>query len=101
MLEELARDILIGGIVMGELNRDLEKIERIHGHPARAVRLLNDAAARQRLVAVKDSNVIEAQKPALENVVAFGILAVHPPGEIQKQLLKYALKKKQVGLATR
>ena len=39
--------------------------------------------------AAADKLRVEAEKAALEDVVAVGVLAVDPPGEIDKQFLKY------------
>ena len=40
----------------------------------------------QGLAAVEDADVVEAQEAALEDVAAFRVLPVDPPGEIQHQL---------------
>ena len=61
-------------------------------HPAGAVRLFDGAARGQGLAAIEDADVVEAEKAALENVVAFGVFAVHPPGEVQQQLVEDALE---------
>ena len=50
------------------------------------------AAAGQRLAAVEDADVVEPEKAALEDVVALGVLAVHPPGEIEQQFVEDALE---------
>ena len=47
-----------------------------------------NAAIGQRLGAVEHADVVQAQESAFENVVAFGVLAVHPPGEIHQQLME-------------
>src|SRR6266851_3572360 len=43
--------------------------------------------------AVEDADVVQAQKSALENVAAFAVLAVDPPGEVEHQLVEDPLKK--------
>ena len=68
MLEELAGDIFVGGIVLGEFQRDRQHVETIHAHPAGAVGLLDMSAGGQRLAAVEDADIVEAEKAALENV---------------------------------
>ena len=50
------------------------------------------AAGRQRRAAVEDADIVEPEKPALEDVAALGVLAVHPPGEIQHQLVEDAFE---------
>ena len=81
---------------MRQLGRDGQHVERVHRHPARAVGLLEVAARRQRRAAIEHADVVEAQEAALEDVHAFGILAVHPPGEVQQQLLEDALEERAI-----
>jgi hypothetical protein len=47
MLEELGRDVLVHMVVLGELERDAHEVERVHRHPAGAVRLVDMAAGWQ------------------------------------------------------
>ena len=68
MLEEFGGDVFIDGIVQRQLERDAHQVERIHRHPARAVGLIDEAAGRQRLAAVEDADVVEAQESALEHL---------------------------------
>ena len=99
MLEEFAGDVLVHVIVLGELERDAHQVERIHRHPAGAVGLVDVAAGRQPRAAVEDADVVESQEAALEDVAAERVLAVHPPGEIQHELVEHALEKLQVPVA--
>ena len=46
------------------------------------------AAGGQRRAAVEDADVVEAEEAALEDVLALGVLAVHPPGELSSSLWK-------------
>ena len=55
-------------------------------------------AGPERRGAVEHADVIEAEEAALENVPAFGILAVHPPREIHHQLVEDPLEKLAVRL---
>src|SRR4029079_13634279 len=43
--------------------------------------------------AVEDADVVQPEKPALENISAVRIFAIDPPREIQQQLLKHPLEK--------
>src|SRR5579885_2225826 len=99
MLEELDGDVLVDGIVAGQLERDAEHVQAEHRHPARAVGLLEPATAGQRLGAVKRAQVVEAEHAAFKQVAAFGVLAVDPPGEVQQQLVEGALEEGAVGVA--
>ena len=53
----------------------------------------------QRFGAVEHTDIVEPKEPAGKEVFAVGVLAVHPPGEIQQQLLKDAFQKVAVALA--
>ena len=45
------------------------------------------------LASIDDRNVIQAQEPAFEDVVPFAIDPVHPPGEIDQQLVQTVFEK--------
>ena len=83
----------------GELHRELRHVLAEEGHPGRAVRLLQVAAGGQRGAAVEDADVVEAEEAALEHVLAEPVLAVHPPGEVQQQLVERRLEELHVRLA--
>src|ERR1700730_923725 len=53
-------------------------------------------AGGKRRRSVKHSDVVEPQKSPLENVHALGIFAVHPPSEIQQQLVKNLFEKSAI-----
>ena len=53
-------------------------------------------AAHGKAQAIEDADIVQAEESALKNIISFGILAVHPPGEIQQQLVKDALQKEAV-----
>src|SRR4029077_8564791 len=40
------------------------------------------------------------EEAALKNISAFGIFAIHPPGEVEQEFLKDAFQKHSVALAT-
>ncbi len=99
MLEKLGRDVFVNRIFTSELERDPHHVEAKHSHPAGAIALLEPAAVRERGVAVEYADIIEPEKTALENVVAFGIFAVHPPGEGDEHLVENSFQKCAVALA--
>ena len=72
---------------------------REEGHPGGAVRLLQVAPGGQRGAAVEDADVVEAEEAALEDVLAEAVLAVHPPGEVQHELVEGRLEEVEIGLA--
>src|SRR5450432_4239998 len=70
MLEEFRSDVLVDGIYLRQLQRDLEQVQRVHRHPARAVGLFERAARGQRLRAIEDPDVVEPEKAAFKHVAA-------------------------------
>ena len=48
-----------------------------------------------------DADVVEAEEAALEDVVALGVLAVDPPGEVEQQLVEDALEEVAVAVPVR
>src|SRR4029079_1992730 len=48
------------------------------------------SARRQRLRAIEHADFVEPEKSACEKVMPLGILAVHPPGEVEQQLVERA-----------
>ena len=97
MLEELRRHVLVGAVVLAEGDGDVEHVEAVHRHPGGAVRLLDIAACRQGRRAVEEADIVEAEKAAFEDIESARVLAIHPPGEIQEQLLEDALEKADIG----
>ena len=69
--------------------------------PRGTVGLLQKTAGRQRPGSVENADVIETEKTAGEQVVAFYVFAVHPPREVEKELLEGAFEKGAVASATR
>ena len=90
---------LVHGVLLGEEERDLEHVLAVERHPSRAVRLLERAARRQRSAPVEDADVVEAEEPPREDVAARGVLAVHPPVEVQEEALEGPLEELDVAPA--
>ena len=103
VLKKLRRHVLVGamhlGAVVREFQRDRHHREAVERHPRRAVGLLQRAARRQRFRAIEHAHVVQPEKSAGEKILAVRVLAIHPPREIQQQLLKNALEKIPVPLA--
>ena len=96
MFKKLGRDVLIHFIVPGEFQRNAQQVGTIHCHPAGAIRLVDEAAGGQRRTAVEHADVVQPQKAALKDIASLGVLAVHPPGEVQQQLVEDPLQKSHV-----
>jgi hypothetical protein len=92
MLDELDAHVEIGWPFERQLRGDLEHVLGEERHPGGAVGLLQVPAGRQRRAAVEDADIVQSQEAALEDVVAGAVLAVHPPGEVQRQLVEGALE---------
>src|SRR5260370_9832717 len=97
MLEEFAGHVLVSGIFFRQFESDRQHVQAVHTHPARAVGLLEVASGGERRRAVKNSDVVEAKKSTLKNVRAVRVLAIHPPGEIQEQLVKNFFEESAIG----
>ncbi len=78
MLYKLENQVFVDAVVSGELHRKLQHVSTEEGHPRRAVRLLEVAAGRKRRTPIEDADVIEAEEPALEDILAEAVLAVLP-----------------------
>ena len=82
-----------------QLDGDLQHVLAEHRHPRRAVRLLKTAAGRKRRTAVEDADVVQSEKPALEQILAESVFAIHPPTEIQHQLGERPLEKIEIAFS--
>ena len=82
-----------------ELESDLEHVLAEQGHPGGAVGLLQMASGGQWRAAVENADIVEPEKPALEEASAKPVLAVHPPAEIRRQPAEHPLQKIEIGLA--
>ena len=100
MFEELGGDVFVGLIFEGEFDGDGEHVEAEGGHPGGAVGLIEMGAAGKRCAAVEEADVVQAQEAALEDVAAFGVLAIDPPGEVDEQFLEDALEEEAVARPT-
>ncbi len=83
----------------GDLTRELHHVLAEEGHPRRAVRLLQVAARGKRGAAVEDADVVQAEEAPFEDVLAEPVLPVHPPGEVQQQLVERRLEEIDVHVA--
>ena len=88
VLEELQHQVgTVLAAVAPEHERDPAHRQRVERHPPGGVGLLEDRARRQ-VGAVDRADVVQAEEAALEQVVAERVLPVHPPGEVDQQLVE-------------
>ena len=50
-------------------------------------------------VAVENADVVESEKSAFKNIIAFGVFAVYPPRKIKQKFVKNPFEKIVVGFA--
>ena len=88
MLQELHHQVLrLAAAGPGQGAGDGEHRQRVGAHPAGGVGLLQGVAGRQ-VGAVDRADVVQAEEAALEDVVAPGVFPVHPPGEVDQELVE-------------
>src|SRR6478752_604665 len=86
VLKELRREIFVSGLTLGQFDRRPRHIEAIACHPRGPISLLQCQVRRQSHASVNDTDVVEAEESTLEQVVAFFILPINPPGEVKQEL---------------
>src|SRR4029078_6188297 len=62
---------------------------------------VDGAGGGERLTAVEDADVVEAEEAALEEIAVVDVLAVDPPGEVEHQLVEDALQESEVARVAR
>ena len=98
VFKKLGSYVLICRIITREFQRNRQHCRAIKSHPCRAVCLLQITSCRQRLRAVKNTDIVQPQKPTGKQVPTIHILAIDPPCEIDQQLLKGTHQKAPVTL---
>jgi hypothetical protein len=98
VLEELGGDVLVGGILLGQLERHGEHGGAEERHPRGAIGLVQVAAGGQGLGAIEDADVVQPEKAPGEEVSPVYVLAVDPPGEVEQQLVEHAREEEPVPL---
>ena len=88
VLEELDGHVFVGRIAQGQFHRRPRHVEAVARHPGGPVCLLQGHARRQAHAAVDDTDVVESKEAALEQVVPLFVFTVHPPGEVEQELVE-------------
>src|SRR3979490_2513199 len=83
MFNELDGHVFVERVVGRQLHGDLSHVLTEKRYPGSAVSLLEMAAGGQRRAAVEDTDIIQPQESALEEILAEPVFAVDPPTEIQ------------------
>ena len=92
MFEELAGDVLVDRIVLRQLQGDPQQVQAVHRHPAGCVGLFEMAAAGSGLLRSNTPMLSRPRKPPWKMFRPSCVLAVHPPGEIEHELVEDALR---------
>jgi hypothetical protein len=82
--------------MFGKLKRNVEHGEAVKGHPPSTVSLFKDTSRGQWLGTVEQTDIIESQETTLKDVLAIGIFAIDPPGEVEQKLLENSLKEIEI-----
>ena len=96
MLDELLNQVRIHRSCERQLHGDLEHVLAEQRHPSGSIRLVQVSAGRQRRAAIEHPDVVQSQEAALEDVGPCAVLAIHPPREVEQQLLERALQPVEV-----
>ena len=96
---ELACHVFVARLFACQFQCDGQQVQGVHCHPTGPVRLFDVSAGRERRAPVEHADVVQTKKSALKDVHAIGVLAVHPPGEVQHQFVKHALQECPVAFA--
>src|SRR5512139_2305884 len=84
--------------MQGEFQRNLQHILAEEGHPGRSIRFFQVTSRGKGCATVEDTDIVQAQKAAIEYIATVAVLAVDPPGKIEHQLLKSLFQKLQITL---
>src|SRR5438270_6930962 len=98
MFNELDGHVFVERVIGRQLHGDLSHVLTEKCYPGSAVSLLEMAAGGQRRAAVEDTDIIQPQESALEEILAEPVFAVDPPTEIQHQLGKRSLEELKIAL---
>src|SRR5438128_1389783 len=98
MLEELRSQALINLMLLRKLECYAHQVQAEHSHPPGGVALLEHNSCLELFTAVDHRDVVESQKAAFEDVVAFAVDFVHPPGKVDQQFVKALLQPIAIGV---
>src|SRR5713101_9103802 len=93
VFEEFRGHVVVGRFVARQLKRNGEHGRAKKSHPSSAIGLLQASSAGQRPRAIEYADIVQPEEPPGEQVFPSRVLAVHPPGEVEKKLLKDPSKK--------
>src|SRR6476646_8243455 len=83
-------------VTFSQFQRHAQHRAAIKRHPRRAISLPKAATVGERLGAIEQADIVQSEEPAGEQVFAINVLAIDPPGEVQKKFLKDPFEKPKV-----
>ena len=100
VLEELGGDRFVGRPRARKLKRHRQHVEAEQAHPGCPVGLLEAPAFTQvGTAAIEHTDVVQPQESAFKRIAPFGVFAVHPPREVEEQLVKDLLQERGIRFA--
>ena len=89
MFKELGSNVFVGRVLVCQFQGDRKHGQTIERHPGSPVSLLKLSSCRHWPGAVKHTDVIQTEEATGEQMLPVNVLTVHPPREIDEQLLKH------------
>ena len=86
IVDKTLGQIAVLRLLSRENHSNLQHVEAEHGHPGRAITLLNHTAISQWIATIKHGNIIEPKETSFEHIVARSIIAIGPPAIFKDQL---------------
>ena len=96
MFEEFGGNVFVSWPGLREFEGNRKHGETERSHPRGAIGLVEFSSAWKAVRAIEDSDVVEAQKSPAEDVSSFVVLAVDPPGEVEKKFLEGSFEKEEI-----
>src|SRR5690606_30574123 len=93
VLKEFGSSIFKRTVIYRNLGSDIHHIQRVGADPTGAICLFQLHLTRKMKTAVEYSDIIQAEKAALKDIVTIDVFPVDPPREIDQQFLKYLFQK--------
>ena len=91
--------IFIDPAMLGQFECNVQHGQAVESHPSCRISLLQSSASWQGIGAIEETYIVQAEKAAFEDVLAIEVFSIHPPSEVEQQLLEHPFKKVQVTTA--
>lgn len=85
--------------MLSQFECNIQHGQAVESHPSCRVSLFQSAASWQGIRAIEEAYIVQAEKAAFKDVFAIEVFSIHPPGEVEQQLLEHPFKEVQVATA--